>query len=103
MSILGEMQLVRPYYHCLSCRTSDVAWLETLGLSQNSLTRRASELSALAGNLVSFAEAAEKTLVKMSGIRLSESTVERTTEEAGARLGRALQAGMVFGNRQAWD
>ena len=33
----------------------------------------------LAGTLDSFAQASERTLIKMAGLRLSESTVERTT------------------------
>jgi hypothetical protein len=38
----------------------------------------------------------------MAGPRLSESTVERTTEGAGARLAEELQAGTTFGPKVVW-
>lgn len=40
---------------------------------------------------------------KLSGLRLSESTVERATEMTGTRLGEQLQAGGVFGEPTSWD
>jgi hypothetical protein len=57
----------------------------------------------LAGIQESFGKAAERTLRKLAGLRLSESTVERTTETAGAKLGQRLQAGEVFGAKQSWE
>jgi hypothetical protein len=39
----------------------------------------------------------------MAGVRLSESTVQRTTEAAGERLVELLGQGTVFGPAQAWD
>lgn len=57
----------------------------------------------LAGIQESFGKAAERTLRKLAGLRLSESTVERTTESAGTRLGERLQAGEVFGPKQTWE
>ena len=50
----------------------------------------------------SFGKAAGRTLRKLAGLRLCESTVERATEEAGARLGERLAAGQVFGPPAAW-
>jgi hypothetical protein len=38
----------------------------------------------------------------MSGARLSEATVERTTEDAGRRLAHAVVAGTTFGPRVDW-
>jgi hypothetical protein len=57
---------------------------------------------ALAGALSSFAEAAQKTLPKLAGLVVSESTVERTTEQTGADVGRRLAAGQTFGKNEAW-
>jgi hypothetical protein len=51
----------------------------------------------------SFGEAADRTLAKLTGLRLSESTVQRTTEAAGKQLGERLQQGKVFGTKQTWD
>jgi hypothetical protein len=38
----------------------------------------------------------------MAGASLAESTVERTAEDAGARLAEALQAGRTFGPKVVW-
>jgi len=42
-------------------------------------------------------------LHEMAGLRLSESTVQRTTEEVGARVDDLLDAGVRFGPTRAWD
>ena len=57
----------------------------SLGLGPTTLTPAASEVVSLAGVQTSFAQSAEVTLQKLCGLRLSESTVERVTEAAGAR------------------
>jgi hypothetical protein len=41
-------------------------------------------------------------LPKLAGLRVAESTVERTTEALGAALGERLSAGEVFGPAQPW-
>lgn len=57
----------------------------------------------MAGVQESFAKAADRTLTKLAGLRLCESTVERTTEAAGARLKARRAAGAVFGPKAAWE
>ena len=42
-------------------------------------------------------------LAKMTGVRLSESTVQRTTEAAGERIAAKLEAGKTFGAKKPWD
>ena len=64
------------------------------------LSRGATEVVALAGALSSFAEAAQKTLPKLAGLRVSASTAERTIERVGAEVGARLGAGEMFGNKQ---
>ena len=49
-----------------------------------------------------FAQSAEVTLQKLCGLRLSESTVERVTEGAGARLAKLLEDQVTFGECQPW-
>jgi hypothetical protein len=66
------------------------------------LTPAAEEISAMAGILGSFADGAERVLNKMAGLRLSESTIERTTEAAGERLAKQLQAGDPLGPGEPW-
>jgi hypothetical protein len=58
---------------------------------------------ALAGALSSFAEAAQKTLPKLAGLSVSESTVERTTARVGRDVGERLVGGQTFGERKAWE
>jgi hypothetical protein len=56
----------------------------------------------MAGVQSSFAEASEKLLPKLAGLRLAESTVERTTEAAGLRLAAVQTAGQFFEPPQEW-
>jgi hypothetical protein len=79
-----------------------VPWDQELGLSSAALTPAASEVASIAGLQTSFAQAAEVTLHKLCGLRLSESTVERTTEAAGARLKRLLDGKVTFGADETW-
>jgi hypothetical protein len=71
-------------------------------LTASDLTPAAEELASLAGTLTSFAEAAQKVLPRLAGLRLAESTAERTTEAAGQRLRRRRAAGETFGPARDW-
>jgi len=73
-----------------------------LRLGSQPLTPAAEEISSLAGVLGSFADGAERVLLKMSGLRLSESTVQRTTEAAGQRVAAQLEAGRSLGPAVEW-
>jgi hypothetical protein len=73
-----------------------------LGVTAVCLSRGASEAVALAGTLSSFAEAAQKTLPKLAGLVVSESTVERTTERVGQDVGECLANDQTFGESQVW-
>lgn len=92
----------RAYYHCPHCHAGHCPRDAALGLTKVDLSRGATEAVALAGVLGSFAEAAEKILPKLSGLRLSESTVERTTERVGNAVGTRLNQGETFGNPPGW-
>ncbi|MDW8244899.1 MAG: ISKra4 family transposase, partial [Thermogemmata sp.] len=102
VSALGEVRLERAYYYCRHCGHGHCPWEAELGLTRQDLTPAASELTSLAGLLCSFDEASQKVLPKLAGLRLSESTVERTTEAAGARVGEALASGATFGPCTPW-
>ena len=92
----------RHYYHCRGCHQGHFPRDRGLGLNASHLTPAASEVASIAGVQTSFAQSSEITLRKMCGLRLSESTVERVTEAAGERLGKLLQAKVVFGENRPW-
>jgi len=100
---LGPVRVSRAYYHCRHCGSGQVPRDGQLGLSACDLSRGAAQVVALAGTLASFAEAAVRVLPKLTGLRVCESTVERTTERAGHQVGRRLAAGETFGPTTSWD
>jgi hypothetical protein len=100
---MGEVVVEdRAYYLCPACHAGHAPVDAALGLSARKLTPGAEELATLAGTVGSFAEAAEKLLPRMAGLRLSESTVERTTEAAGERLGTLWAEGHTLGRGAEW-
>jgi hypothetical protein len=102
LSAVGPVRLTRAYYYCPPCRAGHCPWDATLRLTAGDLTPAAEELVSLAGLLSSFAEAAEKVLPRLAGLRLAESSAGRTTEGAGTRLGRWRAAGETFGEARDW-
>lgn len=102
MTVLGTVRLARAYYYCPHCSTGHCPRDARLGLAGSDLSRGAAEAVALAGALSSFAEAATKTLPKLAGLRVGESTVERTTERTGADVGARLAEGRTFGPKRNW-
>jgi hypothetical protein len=102
VSLLGPLRLWRHYYLCPRCHHGTCPRDALLGLRQHDLTPAADEAVSLGGLLTSFAEAATKTLPRLAGLRVSESTVERATEAAGTRLGEAQAAGQTLGGPQPW-
>lgn len=108
VSLLGEVSIKRRYYHCPSCGRGHFPLDQEVGLNASHLTPAAAEVTCLAGVQTSFAQASETTLQKMCGLRLSESTVERTTESTGERLREMLKAGETFaklpsGQSSSWE
>lgn len=60
-------------------------------------------LATLCGAVADSFEKGTELLKETAGIRLSESTVQRTTEATGTRLAEHLQKGRTFGGKGAWD
>ena len=102
ISLFGAVRLSCSYYHCRHCHTGYRPWDEALRLSPRQVTPGAEEAITLAGLLTSFGRAARNTLVKLTGIHVSESTVQRVTEDAGEKLGQRLAAKETFGPAQSW-
>src|SRR5205085_6797230 len=89
VTVLGTVRLSRAYYRCV-CGANCFPFDRRNGLTQRSLSLAVEELVSLAGGVEdSFAEAAELLLVKLAGLHLGESTVQRTTEDLGGLLGDA--------------
>lgn len=67
------------------------------------LSPAAREVVSITGIQTSFAQSSEVTLQKLCGLKVSESTVERVTEDAGERLKQLLQEQVTFGESEAWQ
>jgi hypothetical protein len=105
VSLLGNLRVSRGYYHCRSCHRGHFPRDAALRLSNRGLTPGAEEIVSLAGTQEAFGEVAERMLKKFcgQGLILSESTVQRTTEDAGRRVEKRLAAREVFGPRRSWS
>jgi hypothetical protein len=103
ISLLGDICIKRGYYHCTHCKQGHFPWDGILHLSPERLTPAAQEVVTLGGIKESFGKVADRSLYKQTGLRLSESTVERVTEAAGERLDELLKKGKVFGPAESWD
>lgn len=103
MSLVGPLRVEFAYYHCRDCGQGFQPWCEQLRLTNHGLSPGAEEITSLAGILGSFADGAQRVLRKMSGLQVSESTVERTTENAGQRLASHLEAGRSLGPSRPWN
>jgi hypothetical protein len=101
ISLVGEIRIERAYYHCSSCGHGDIPWDRDLRLSSLRLTPGCEEVVTLWGIEESFVQTAKRMLTKTTGLRLSESTVQRVTEAVGEELGAALDAGRLFGSQGA--
>lgn len=103
VSLLNPFCLQRAYYPCKHCGQGPCPWDEELALSGQRYTLAVREITAWAGIQESFGKAAERTLRKWAGLRLSESTVQRLTESAGAQVAPLRAAGKVFGRACPWS
>jgi hypothetical protein len=75
-----------------------------VGLTPKSLTPAAEQVTSMAGVACnSFGEGADHVLRTMAGLRLCESTVQRTAVAAGQRLGQLLADGKTLDFPQPWD
>jgi len=101
--MLGPVACRRAYYYCGRCGKGVLPWDEQVGLTARSFTPAAERLVSLAGALSdSFAEAAERVLPEMAGLKVVETTVQRTTEGVGARIAEHRRSGRTFGFVRPW-
>lgn len=92
--MFGEVEFARAYYHGCACprgggtSPADVRW----GLDGRAVTPALRELAALAGTLTDFAHA-QFALQKFCGLSLSEASIRRLTEDAGAAIAARQEQG----------
>lgn len=101
-SLFGNVIYERAYYHCPHCHQGECPTDAQLHLQQGK-TLAAAEIITLAGLLEPFEESADRVLCKMTGLRLSTSTVRRVTEQMGDDLARRRTDLEIIGPQQPWD
>lgn len=101
LTLFGAVVYERAYYHCSSCHEGYFPTDEEFGL-EHKQTAAARELISLAGVLEPFAETGGTVLPRLSGLQVSASTVQRTTEAVGADVAQRRAAGEVFGGEPPW-
>jgi hypothetical protein len=101
-SLVGPVRYPRAYYLCRRGGKGLFPCDEQAGLTPRQLTPALGRVVALAGTVADRFEKAAELVQEMAGARLGESTVARTTAEAGQRRAHQLQAGPPFGPPVAW-
>lgn len=104
VSLLGSITCHRAYYYCGRCGVGLFPFDEQAGFNVHRLTAGAERVVSLLGQVCdSFAEAAQKALPEACGLHLSESTVQKATEDAGKRLGDLLRQGHTLGESKGFS
>src|SRR5262249_8681542 len=102
VGLCGDLSCRRAYYYCRRCAQGFFPFDPQAGITTRRLTPAAEPLAALAGGVSDSFEKAGQLLHEMAGVRLSESTVERTTEDVGDRIAGLLGRGITFGPDLPW-
>lgn len=102
VSLVGSIRYRRAYYLCRQCGQGLFPFDRQAGLTTRNLTPALERVAALAGAVADSFEKGADLLQEMGGVRLGESTVERTTEDAGQRLADAVGAGATIGPKVDW-
>ena len=101
---MGILACQRAYYYCGRCGQGVLPWDDKVGLTARSFTPATERLVSLAGALsASFAEAAQRVLPEMAGLKVAETTVQRTTEGVGERIAEHRRRGRTFGFHRPWQ
>jgi len=101
-SLVGPVRYARAYYLCRRCGKGLFPFDRATGLTTRNLTPALERVATLAGTVADSFEKGADLLHEMAGVRQGESTVERTSEDAGRRLAEQLQAGTTFGPKTVW-
>jgi hypothetical protein len=90
-SRVGPVRSARAYYLCRSCGKGRFPFDHQAGLTARNLTPGLEQVVTLAGTGADSFEKGAEVVQEMAGLRLGESTVERTTEAAGQRLAHRME------------
>jgi hypothetical protein len=102
VSLFGPLTSRRAYYYCRRCGQGHCPFDDQAGIAGHHLTPAVERLASLAGAVSPSFEKGADLLAEMSAVDLAESTVERTTEDVGARMAELLAAGTTFGPAVCW-
>lgn len=100
-TLLGTAVYERAYYYCPHCHHGEFPTDAEFGFLRQQ-TSAAQEVITLMGTLEPFEEGAHKILSKLSGLCVSTSTVQRTTEDVGRDVAERRAAGETFGPDRVW-
>ena len=103
VSLFGPITFDRAYYYCRRCGKGQCPFDEHASVCSAHLTPAVERLTTLAGGVSSGFERGADLLEEMSGVDLSESTVQRTTEAVGSRIAELLGEGVTPGPRVVWE
>lgn len=99
---MGEAVYERAYYYCPHCHHGHFPSDAVFHLTDHH-TPGADEVIALVGVLEPFNEGAHQTLPRLTGLNVSASTVQRTTEAIGTDVAERRAAGETFADDEIWD
>jgi hypothetical protein len=102
LSLVGPIRYRRAYYLCRVCGKGLFPFDRDAGMTARDLTPALERVATLAGAVADSFEKGAELLEEMAGVRLSESTVERTTEDAGQRLAELVAADVPLGPKRDW-
>jgi hypothetical protein len=74
-----------------------------VGIPDHNITPAVERLASLSGGVSPSFEKGSDLLEEMSGVHLSESTIQRITEDVGDRIAALLARGVTFGPRVVWQ
>ena len=101
-TLLGAGRHDRAYYHCGHCGHGWFPGDDEMGIAHKQ-TPGCCEVVTLTGTVEPFAEASDKLLHQLTGLNLSASTVQVTTERTGAEMTQRRAAGETLGPATPWD
>jgi len=84
-TVLGEMTLLRAYYHCDDCEGGFCPRDRALGMEGTSLSPAVTRMVGLSAAMVSFQESAEL-MDRLAGVPVEAKQVERTAEALGREI-----------------